>query len=96
MSAFKTIAVAKEIESPENPGALEKRVALIPSDVKKLVDHGVRVSVETGAGDGVAVVLLRGGVESAWDRDSCCGFGDELLLLLRLLLVRTPSRCGCC
>ena len=30
---FKKIGLAKENESPENPGALEKRVALIPDDV---------------------------------------------------------------
>ena len=42
---YKTIGLAKEIESPENPGALEKRVALIPDDVKKLVDFGCEVFV---------------------------------------------------
>ena len=50
---YKTIGLAKEIESPENPGALEKRVALIPGDVKKLVDFGCDVFVEYGAGEGV-------------------------------------------
>lgn len=50
---LKTIGLAKEIESPENPGALEKRVALIPKDVKKLVDYGCDVCVEYGAGEGV-------------------------------------------
>ncbi|MEP5944918.1 MAG: alanine dehydrogenase, partial [Balneola sp.] len=50
---YKTIGLAKEIESPENPGALEKRVALIPDDVKKLVDFGCDVFVEHGAGEGV-------------------------------------------
>lgn len=50
---LKTIGLAKEIESPENPGALEKRVALIPEDVKKLVDYGCNVFVEKGAGEGV-------------------------------------------
>lgn len=50
---YKTIGLAKEIESPENPGALEKRVALTPSDVKKLVGHGCTVFVEYGAGEGV-------------------------------------------
>lgn len=47
---FKTIGLAKEIESPENPGALEERVALTPQDVKKLVEYGVSVFVEKGAG----------------------------------------------
>ncbi len=50
---YKIIGLAKEIESPENPGALEKRVALIPSDVKKLADYGCEVYVEQGAGEGV-------------------------------------------
>ncbi len=48
-----TIALVKEIESPENPGGLEKRVALIPSDVQKLTASGVKVFVESGAGEGV-------------------------------------------
>ncbi|MBO6523305.1 MAG: hypothetical protein JJ971_05720 [Balneolaceae bacterium] len=50
---YKVIGLAKEIESPENPGALENRVALIPEDVKKLVDYGCEVFVEYGAGEGV-------------------------------------------
>jgi len=50
---FSTIALAKEIESPENPGALERRVALTPEDVGKLSRAGVKVYVEYGAGDGV-------------------------------------------
>ena len=50
---FKKIGLAKENESPENPGALEKRVALIPDDVEKLVKKGCDVSVEYGAGEGV-------------------------------------------
>jgi len=33
---YSSIALAKDIESPENPGGLEKRVALIPSDVGQL------------------------------------------------------------
>ncbi len=50
---YKKIGLAKEIESPENPGALEERVALIPSDVKKLIEQGSTVEVETGAGERV-------------------------------------------
>jgi len=50
---YLSIALVKEIESPENPGGLEKRVALIPSDVGRLVQAGIKVYVETGAGDGV-------------------------------------------
>ena len=50
---FKNIALVKEIESPENPGGLEKRVALTPSDVGQLTAAGVKVFVEYGAGLGV-------------------------------------------
>lgn len=50
---YKIIGLAKEIESPENPGALEKRVALIPRDVKKIIDYGCEMYVEQGAGEGV-------------------------------------------
>lgn len=50
---YKTIGLAKENESPENPGALENRVALIPKNVKQLVDFGCEVFVEYGAGEGV-------------------------------------------
>lgn len=51
--AFKNIALVKEIESPENPGGLEKRVALTPEDVGQLTAVGVKVFVEYGAGLGV-------------------------------------------
>jgi alanine dehydrogenase len=50
---FLSIALAKEIESPENPGALEKRVALVPADVGRLTQEGIKVYVEYGAGEGV-------------------------------------------
>lgn len=50
---YKIIGLAKEVESPENPGALEQRVALIPADVKKLIDAGSTVFVEEDAGIGV-------------------------------------------
>lgn len=52
-TAFRTLGLARENESPENPGGLEKRVALIPSDVKTIVDAGISVFVEEGAGLGV-------------------------------------------
>ncbi len=52
-AGFSSIALVKEVESPENPGALEKRVALIPDDVAKLVEAGITMQVEAGAGDGV-------------------------------------------
>lgn len=50
---YKTIGLARENESPENPGALEKRVALIPNDVQQLTKAGCEVYVEIGAGIGV-------------------------------------------
>ncbi len=50
---YKVIGLAKENESPENPGSLEKRVALIPNDVRKLTEAGCEVHVETGAGEGI-------------------------------------------
>jgi len=53
MSGFQTIAVVREVESPENPGGLEKRVSLVPDDVRRLLDAGARVFVEQGAGLGV-------------------------------------------
>lgn len=51
--AFVKIGLARERESPENPGSLEKRAALIPTDIKKLVEYGCNVAVETGTGDGI-------------------------------------------
>ncbi len=51
--AFKNIALVKEIESPENPGGLEKRVALTPKDVAQLKNAGINIFVEYGAGLGV-------------------------------------------
>ncbi len=53
MPGFKTIAVVREVESPENPGGLEKRVSVVPDDVDRLIKTGVSVFVEEGAGDGV-------------------------------------------
>ena len=50
---FSSIALAKEIESPENPGALEKRVALVPADIGRLTQAGIKVYVEYGAGEGI-------------------------------------------
>jgi len=47
---FTNIALVKEIESPENPAGLEKRVALTPKDVCKLSCYGVNMFVENGAG----------------------------------------------
>ena len=50
---YTNIALVKEIESPENPQGLEKRVALIPKDIKELVSHGIKIYVEKGAGVGI-------------------------------------------
>jgi len=51
--SFKNVALVKEVESPENPGGLEERVALTPGDVGRLVNAGINVFVEQGAGLGV-------------------------------------------
>ena len=51
--AYQSIGLARECESPENPGGLERRVALVPEDVAALVSAGVEVAVEQGAGEGV-------------------------------------------
>jgi len=53
MPTITSIGIAKEVESPENPGGLEKCVAMIPEDVKMVVEAGIKVSVEAGAGEGV-------------------------------------------
>lgn len=50
---FQSIAVVREIESPENPGGLERRVSIVPQDIAPLVATGALVYVETGAGLGV-------------------------------------------
>ncbi len=50
---YHKIGLAKEVESPENPGALEQRVALIPSDIGMLISKGANVQVERGAGQRV-------------------------------------------
>ena len=47
------LALVKEVESLENPGGLDRRVALVPDDVGKLRSAGVQVFVESGAGEGV-------------------------------------------
>lgn len=53
MQGFRNIALLKEIEGPENPGSLEKRVALAPKEIQKLVEDGRKVFVQKGAGEGV-------------------------------------------
>jgi alanine dehydrogenase len=52
-SSYQNIGIARECESPENPGGLEKRVALVPDDAAALVKVGISVAVEQGAGEGV-------------------------------------------
>ncbi len=47
---YKKVALVKENESPENPGAKEERVALNPRGVGSLVEAGCEVYVERGAG----------------------------------------------
>jgi hypothetical protein len=51
--SFQRIGLVRECESPENPGGLERRVALVPEDVRALVEAGIDVAVENGAGEGV-------------------------------------------
>ncbi len=43
---YRTIAVVREIESPENPGGLEKRVAVVPSDIPTLLKPAHRYSLK--------------------------------------------------
>ena len=50
---YQTIAIVRELESPENPGGLEKRVSIVPGDVEVLIQEGCSVFVERGAGCGV-------------------------------------------
>ncbi|MEE2925025.1 MAG: alanine dehydrogenase [bacterium] len=53
MQTFQRIGLLREVEGPENPGAMEKRVALAPTEVQALVKLECRVFVEEGAGLGV-------------------------------------------
>lgn len=48
---YSRVAIAREVESLENPGARERRVAVVPADVERLVSAGCEVFVERGAGD---------------------------------------------
>lgn len=50
---IKIIGLTKEVESPENPGSLEKRVALIPKEIRKITSQNIKVYVERGAGEGI-------------------------------------------
>jgi alanine dehydrogenase len=51
LSPFKTVGIAREGESPENPGSYETRVAIVPEDAAVLVADGLEVFVEKGAGE---------------------------------------------
>lgn len=102
MPAFKTIAVAKEIESPENPGGLEKRVALVPDDVKTLVDAGLQLFVEEGAGLGVgfsdaeyiaAGATLQGAEEIYIDKDLIIKFKGLALDTIKTLKPESTIFC---
>ncbi|MBT7768037.1 MAG: alanine dehydrogenase, partial [Bdellovibrionales bacterium] len=72
---FKSIALAKECISPENPGGLEKRVALVPADVKRLVEHGLQLFFEEGCGQGIGYqdqeYLDAGGIQQSADQIYC-------------------------
>ncbi len=50
---IKMIGLTKETESPENPEGLEKRVALIPHHIERLVKNGFSLFVEEGVGEGI-------------------------------------------
>lgn len=47
------IGLAREVESLENPGALEQRVALLPDAIAALIKHGCTVYIEKDAGAGM-------------------------------------------
>jgi len=98
MSGFRTIAVVREIESPENPGGLEKRVSVVPDDVRRLVDDGLEVFVEHGAGLGVgfsddeyvaAGAVMQSGDEIYQDKDLIIKFKGPSLDSIRQM------RSGC-
>ncbi len=46
MENVKKIGIVCEDISPENPGGLEKRVAVLPCDVKRLVQKGYDITIE--------------------------------------------------
>ncbi len=82
MTSFKNIAVAREIASPENPGGLEKRVALVPDDVAALVSAGHSISVEFGAGEGV------GFLDAEYERAGATMEGAESIYRDKDLLIK--------
>lgn len=100
--AFQHIALVKEIESPENPGGLEKRVALIPSDVAKLSQTGLTVYVEWGAGEGVgfsneeyqaANAVMQGADEIYCDKDLVIKFKGPALASIEQMRPGTTLFC---
>lgn len=92
--SIKTIGLAKETESPENPGGLEKRVALIPEHIKILVENGLSVFVEMGAGEGIGFsdaqyqsvgAILQSGEDIYQDKDMVIKFkGPSLESISRM------------
>lgn len=50
-----SVSIVKEVESAENPESMEIRVAIVPEDVKKLVQFGLSVFVESSAGEGMGI-----------------------------------------
>ncbi len=55
INKFRRIALAKDVDSEENPGERDLRVALIPDDIKKMCakEKDIEVFVEEGAGVGL-------------------------------------------
>ncbi len=49
-AATKRVGLSAEHESPEDPAGSEIRVALTPSAVRQIAEHGHHVAVESGAG----------------------------------------------
>lgn len=66
----------------------ERRVALVPDAVKRLVSAGVQVSVESGAGEGI------GCADAGFERAAIIGDGGELLRRADVLLVVNPPTAG--
>ncbi len=81
MAGFKTIAVVREIESPENPGGLEKRVSVVPDDVARLIEAGAQVYVETGAGEGVGFADREYLAAGAMMQDASDIYADKDLII---------------
>jgi alanine dehydrogenase len=99
---FKTIALAREVESPENPGGLEKRVALAPPEVAMLVGAGAELFVERGAGLGIGIpdadyeaagATLQSADEIYQDKDLIIKFKGPSLASIALMRPGTTLFC---